>query len=817
MSDEIEPKYERGGRAPGRDPTIAEALALAEAGCDEAAGRMLDAVAAPPDDVQAARAWMSVTAGRPAAPAGALAGLRPVDPDARLALARSLLALGAFRSAIEVVAPLTAGGARAAASAGAAHAVIGNALRALGQPGEAERILRGAMRDDPAAPEPRLGLAGLLAGTSRPDRALDQCRAALVLAPAGSRLIRLAAGYFRHLGKSAEAALASRWLVSVAPADGKARILHAIALLEAGFPLGAASAAGVAMQLPGYGDEAAGMVCAALLRAGRPEVALRAAQDWAAGAGPRSPAKLLAVLRRHVGDKVFESFGMSLAASLDAGDGLLEELGNELLAHGEFDGFSVALERSLTGDDTDLRRIAKLVDAGLRVCDFDAVDGWTDRLRSFLETRLDGMTTLRGVMHTAYLAPFIDLEPAHRRRISDAIARLQPPAPRAPATARSSDRIRVGYASPHFGDHPIGHATCGLFEHHDRSAVEVFAFSLADRSADPSDHAAKIRNGVDHFVPLEAASDDEAAAVIRRCGIDVLVDLNGFMTPNRLGVFARRPAPVQCYWLGHGGGLGVGSHDFVIADRTVIPDEHLADFRERVVRLPDVFAPADRPAIASAAGSRADYGLAETGAVLCGFNNPQKLGRRTVEVWLRILQAVPDSQLWLTGGGLKTALAPRLRCHAEAAGIDGRRLVFAERVVDKSVHLGRHRLADLFLDSLHHNAATTALDALWAGLPILTVQGSTFLSRVGASMLHAVGMDDMVCRDADEFVDRAAALLADRSRLLAVRRRLAAGLDSAPLFDIPLCARHLETAFRRMLAADPQDRSPIDVEPDRLS
>lgn len=788
---------------------LAEVFRLVEEERYAQAKLALPVAAAWPDDARAIELWIDIVTGEASPLRGLAPTIHPKDPHALLLFARVLLAIGLPEQAAEVASRLL----RVDSVRASAAAAFASGLQALGRSDQACSILRDALRRESSSGELRLRLALVLSERGQHQAALMQCRAALVLDPAGSRVLRQVANLMRRLRRSSESLVVSAWLLCVRPDDNRARNLYAAALIGAHSYLRAAAVAREGLQLPSFADEAAGLACAALLRGGSPDAALKVAQEWAGLDRRPSPARLLSTLGQHVDVTDKRAFVHTLVSALDAEPGLLEKFGDALLAEGDVKGFSLALDRCISGASQDLRTLTKLLDVALRVCDFDDVERWTGNLRDFLDTRLDGMTTLRGVLHASYLAPFVGLEIGYCRRLSETIARLLPPAQPLPTRLSGQRPIRVGYASPHFGDHPIGHATCRLFENHDRSVVEVFAFSLADRFSDHSDHAAIIRAGVDRFVSLEGRSDDDAAAAIRSHGIDILVDLNGFMTPSRLSMFARRPAPVQCYWLGHGGGLGVGAHDYLIADHVVVPDAHAALYRERVVRLPDVFAPADRPRVPEFAGTRAQYGLAETGVVFCAFNNPQKLDRRTIEAWLRIIASVPGSQLWLTGGGFKQALADRLRAMAKARGIDGRRLVFADRVPSKSEHLARHRLADLFLDSLHHNAATTALDALWAGLPILTVAGDQFLSRVGASMLHAVGMDELVCPDEDSLVARAIALVTCPGELATVRRTLERRLDSAPLFDTPRFARHLEMAFSQMLTADPADRTPIDVAP----
>jgi protein O-GlcNAc transferase len=221
-------------------------------------------------------------------------------------------------------------------------------------------------------------------------------------------------------------------------------------------------------------------------------------------------------------------------------------------------------------------------------------------------------------------------------------------------------------------------------------------------------------------------------------------------------------------------------------------------YREKVVRLPEVYHCTDTPEIAEIPQSRRDHGLDESAFVFCAFNNPNKIDREVFGVWMSILRRVPGSQLWLSNPGGEAALERNLRAQAQRQGVDPDRLVFAGRLPDKSLHFARHRLADLFLDTFVYTAATTALDALWAGLPVLTRPGASFYSRICASFVSSVGLGDMICSSTRQFEDRAVELAGNPEALLAVRNRLAANLHTEPLFDLPRFVRHLEDGYQAM-------------------
>ena len=397
-----------------------------------------------------------------------------------------------------------------------------------------------------------------------------------------------------------------------------------------------------------------------------------------------------------------------------------------------------------------------------------------------------------------YLSPLLSLDNKIRRRLTDKIDRTLSDSQRKPRfqIPESNENLKIGYVSPDFGDHPISHVLRGVFSGHDRSAFEIFAYSLKDRSHETSDYCQRISNSCDHFIDLSRLSDDDAAKRITADGIAVLIDLTGYMKDARLEIFARRPAPVQIYWLGHGGGLGLSFMDYVIADNVVIPPGEEVLYKEKIIRMPEVYHPADTPPISNAPVRRSDFGLGENAFVFCVFNNPQKINTEVFDAWMMILHQVPDGLLWLSNPGQSHGLVQNLQNEAQKRDIDPTRLVFAARLPDKSQHFARHRLADLFLDTFSYNASTTAIDALWAGLPILTRPGKTFYSRICADFLTHVGLGDMVCKTTKEYEERAIALAKDKTALANLKKRLLKNRKTEPLFNTPRFVGHLEKAYK---------------------
>src|SRR5689334_5946382 len=303
-------------------------------------------------------------------------------------------------------------------------------------------------------------------------------------------------------------------------------------------------------------------------------------------------------------------------------------------------------------------------------------------------------------------------------------------------------RIRVGYVSADFRNHPVALLAAGIFRAHDRARFEAIGFSIAP--GDQSEVGARIEKSFDKFVHLAEADVDAIARRIRAEEVNLLIDLNGFTQNARPGIFARRPAPLQVNYLGYPGTMGADYVDYIVADRVLVPPGDEVGYAEKIVRLPHSYLPHDdvsRP-ISDRAFTRAECGLPGSGLAFCCFNNAYKLDPAAFEVRMRILKAVDGSVLWLSD--MQPSAMENLRRRAAAAGIDPDRLVFAARQPLLADHLARHRLADLFLDTLPYNAHTTASDALWAGLPVLTQSGDNFAGRVAASLLSAAGLPDLI-------------------------------------------------------------------------
>jgi protein O-GlcNAc transferase len=373
------------------------------------------------------------------------------------------------------------------------------------------------------------------------------------------------------------------------------------------------------------------------------------------------------------------------------------------------------------------------------------------------------------------------------------------------------DRVRLAYLSADYSEHATAYLAAGLFERHDRSRFEVIGVSYG-----PDDHSPmrqRLMRAFDQFVDVRSRGDEETARLLHEMQVDVAIDLKGYTTGARPEILSYRPAPVQVSYLGFPGTMAAPFIDYIVADRWVLPAEARVHYTEQVVYLPDSYQVNDAArSVAERTPSRAQAGLPRDGFVFCCFNNSYKIMPPVFAAWMKLLREIPQSALWLLED---SAEAKRhLQQAAQAAGVDAARLVFAARVAPAE-HLARHRLADLFLDTLPYNAHTTASDALWAGLPVLTCAGNTFAGRVAGSLLRAVGLPELVTRSLHEYETLALQLARDPSRLADIRGRLERNRSTTPLFDLERFRRHLEAAYLAMWETSQRGEPPrgFSVEP----
>ncbi|MFT4076375.1 MAG: tetratricopeptide repeat protein [Asticcacaulis sp.] len=374
----------------------------------------------------------------------------------------------------------------------------------------------------------------------------------------------------------------------------------------------------------------------------------------------------------------------------------------------------------------------------------------------------------------------------------------------AKTNAQGHKPIRIGYLSSDLREHAIGHLMYEVLGLHDREKVEVFAYYCGIPSNDTIHNHYKETS--DHFIDISRMDDVSAARRIADDGIQILIDVNGYTRDGRTKLLPLRPAPVIVNWLGFPGSLGSPYHHYIIADDWIIPKGDEIYYSEAVTRLP-CYQPNNRLRIvAEEVPTRADAGLPENAFVYCCFNGTHKITKFTFDRWLDILTRVPDSVLWLLSGA--EASHGRLKAYAEGRGIDPERIIFADKKANPH-HLARYQLADLFLDTTPYGAHTTCSDALWMGVPVLTLSGRTFASRVCGSLVKASGLpDELVCTKAEDYVDRAVAIGRGHSDLKAWREHLLANRLSSTLFDTTKLVRHLEDLYAGMWQTCLDDKLP---------
>tara|TARA_B110000027_G_scaffold132414_1_gene158534 strand:- start:311 stop:1630 length:1320 start_codon:yes stop_codon:yes gene_type:complete len=356
-------------------------------------------------------------------------------------------------------------------------------------------------------------------------------------------------------------------------------------------------------------------------------------------------------------------------------------------------------------------------------------------------------------------------------------------------------KIRIGYFSQDFKNHPVSFLTAELYEIHDRNQFEIHAFSFGIDTKDEIN--IRIKAGVDYFHDVQMMSDHDVVKLARSLEIDIAIDLAGFTGLSRTNIFAMSAAPIQVNYLGYAGTMAVDYIDYLIADHTVIPNDKKIYYSEKIVFMPNSYKPNDsKTKVSKKSFTRKDFGLPETGFVFCCFNNFYKINPNVFAGWMNILSKVERSVLWLSYGN--NAAINHLKKEAKKFGINEDRLVFAPFLSLREDHLGRIKLADLFLDTLPFNAHATAVDALYVGLPLLTCTGNTFAGRVATSLLKAVNLPEMITASEEEYISTAINLAKNPEKLKIIKDKLIDNLPTAPLFNSKLFTSHIEAAYKIM-------------------
>lgn len=466
-----------------------------------------------------------------------------------------------------------------------------------------------------------------------------------------------------------------------------------------------------------------------------------------------------------------------------------------LLALNRFEEAIRAFERTLFLNPNHPDALGCLGAAALRACDWP-------RLERLIPATLAELSDGKGALPPLALlavsdAPLLQRKCAeiHTRRALAGCPTAGNDTPLWNGTPYRHQRVRVGYMSSDFRYHPVANQLVGLLECHDRERFEIIGF--ANGRGDGDAMRQRIQNSCDAFHDVGSIGSFEAAQLIRELEVDILVDLNGQTMGWRPAIFKYRPAPVSVSYLGYAGTTGTDFIDYVIGDPHVTPFDLAPSMSEKIVQLPHSFWPTDPHVPDLQDVSRAEAGLPEKAFVFCCFNSNHKIRPEIFACWMRLLNAVPNAVLWIREGS--HAMNARFREEAAKSGIDGSRIIFAPRVDSFAKHLGRMRQADLFLDTFPYNAHVTASDALWAGLPVVTLRGRSFASRVAAGFLINLGLEELVTSTVERYEELALSLARDAGRRAQLRDHLWGARQNMPLFDVRALARDLERAYAEMM------------------
>jgi predicted O-linked N-acetylglucosamine transferase (SPINDLY family) len=676
-----------------------------------------------------------------------------------------------------------------------AHVSLGRCLAESGRPEEAESVLRKALALDALHPEAHFYLGKLLFEAGHRDEAERSYRQALVLVPDFAEALNNLGDLLASSGRSREAE--EHFARAVAADPG---------LADAYYNLGNALAARGALDEAehAYRNAIAGRRGFAQAQANLALVldrrGLRADAEQellrAIAVEPRSPDAFFnlgnVLAGAHRVDEAEQCYRRALELGGEQPDPLVN-LGNLLMSLRRYDEAESVYRRALAADAGRTGVLPLIILAAGYTGD------WTRREDDLRQLRALLADPARDIQAAALLS-VPDVSALEQKRAAQTFAAH---ATRAPGRARdpsatdgcAQDRLRIGYLSAHFYRHTVGEALAGVLEAHDRGSVSVHGYYYGAEAADATGE--RIRASCETFRDVRALGDEAVAAQIAADRIDILVDLVGYTGGFRSGIARARPAPIVASWLGYPGTLGdARMTDYLIGDPVVTPLEHAEHFTETLALMPHCYHPYDSRRAAGASPSRAEAGLPQEGFVFCNLSQCYKINPETLDVWCRLLREVPGSVLWLqrpANPGMDN-----LRREAAARGVDPARLVFAERVDSVSEYLGRLRLADLALDSYPYGSHSSGCDVLRAGVPLLTRVGEPFASRVAASLLAAVGLQELIARDWDEYLSLAKALALDGARLGRLRAALKAASADTPLFDPAGFARDLERLYREM-------------------
>lgn len=673
---------------------------------------------------------------------------------------------------------------------------------ALGQLAEAERGFRKAAALNPAYDAAHYNLGNVLKQMGKLDDAIDAYRRALQLKPADAEAHYNLGIALKEQGKLDKAVTAYKLALQHRPTYVEAHYNLGNVLKQQGKLDDAISAYQHALALKPVDADAHNNLGNAFKQQGKLDEAIEAYRSALAlkPIDANAHNNLGNVLRQQGRlNEAISAYRQVLAFKPEDAEAHYN-LGTALSEQGKLDQAIAAFEKALAIKPTWADAEAQLIFLQHMICDFSVAP------------RMDEVSTRLGISTDA-IAPFTaltwaDAPSLHLQRSLKFAQMSYDQSPSAlPATTKNrSGRLRIGYFSADFHNHATFFLMVGMLRCHDRTQFEVFCYSYGRRSDNFQD---KIKQSVDFFFDISKLSDQEIYKLSRSHEIDIAIDLKGYTQETRSGIFKYKIAPIQINYLGYPGTMGADFIDYIIADPQVIPEDQRGFYTESVIYLPHTYQPNDSEReIANDYGNRKSYGLPDNGFVFCCFNNNYKITSREFDIWMRILNSIQGSVLWLLKGNAWAQ--GNLRKEAILRGVHPYRLVFAERA-PMAEHLARHKHADLFLDTFNYNAHTTASDALWAGLPVVTKRGKQFSARVAASLLTAVGVPELITESEEKYELKILEIANDPMMVSELRRKLSSNRLRKPLFDTERYTRNFENGLRAAYHRYLQGHQPGDI------
>ena len=663
----------------------------------------------------------------------------------------------------------------------------------------------------PAEPPSARTAAESALAAGDPERAFTLIRDALRSEPSSAAHWTALAALYLALDQPAETLEAARRALALAPEHGEAHELSGLAHDARGEPDAAAQAFRAALVCdPGRLRARLGLAAVMLARGNSLEAMQQALAVLDAPGAPAAAWRVLgeAELLREDGHEAARAFERYVALCPDDAEawhnlGLARELsGQPAPARDAFER-ALALAPGLVATRSQLCHLKR------RLCDWDGLAALSESLRTAVGRAEPGVAPFAFLAEPASPEEQLACARLQAKEVQRLAHGLAPARATAVRSGASGERIRVGFVSSGFANHPTGLLIVELIERLRDGPLETVAFATTDD--DGGAIRARLRGGFAEFHECAAMERGALAERIRARGVELLFDLRGYGGGNVAEVFALRPAPVQVNWLAYPGTSGAPWMDYLLADRQVVPDAARAWYSESVVRLPHCFQPSDATRRIADPPSRGECGLPPSGPVLASFNNAYKIGPDVFDCWLRLLASLPRATLWLLDPGDDGTARENLLSAAVRAGVARERLVFTPKLPhDRYLALYRH--VDLFLDTWPYGAHTTASDALYAGCPVLTVAGRTFAARVGVSLLTTLGLPELIARDPEEYLVRACGLIEQPAVLSELKRRLLDGRRNSPLFDMAAFARDFTRAVQAMSSRARLGLAPADVD-----